>query len=397
MMRKCHLNTCPVGIATQDPKLRKKFNGKPEHVINYFFFVAEEVRKIMATLGFRKFHEMIGRTDCLDTLKAIKHWKANGLDFSKLLARPKVKKMIAFYNSEKQIHDIQRIADRKLIKDAKYALEKKKQVRINMKIKNNDRTFGTMLSGEIARRYGHQGLPEDTINVHLSGTAGQSFGAFLSCGIYLELQGDANDYVGKGLSGGRIVIYPNDKSPIKAEENIIVGNTVLYGAIAGECFFSGVAGERFAVRNSGAIAVVEGAGDHCCEYMTGGVVVVLGRTGRNFAAGMSGGVAYVFDIDGDFSSKCNLSMVALQSVKKEKNSNSYKGNGHFNDMTGFDEVRIKRLVERHLHYTNSNRAKEILTNWNRYLPNFVKIMPTDFQKALVEMKEKKPIHIKRVN
>ena len=397
MMRKCHLNTCPVGIATQDPKLRKKFNGKPEHVINYFFFVAEEVRKIMATLGFRKFHEMIGRTDCLDTLKAIKHWKANGLDFSKLLARPKVKKMIAFYNSEKQIHDIQRIADRKLIKDAKYALEKKKQVRINMKIKNTDRTFGTMLSGEIARRYGHQGLPEDTINVHLSGTAGQSFGAFLSCGIYLELQGDANDYVGKGLSGGRIVIYPHDKSPIKAEENIIVGNTVLYGAIAGECFFSGVAGERFAVRNSGAIAVVEGAGDHCCEYMTGGVVVVLGRTGRNFAAGMSGGVAYVFDIDGDFSSKCNLSMVALQSVKKEKNSNSYKGNGHFNDMTRFDEVRIKRLVERHLHYTNSNRAKEILTNWNRYLPNFVKIMPTDFQKALVEMKEKKPIHIKRVN
>jgi len=389
MMRKCHLNTCPVGVATQDPVLRKKFAGKPEHVINYFFFVAEEVRKIMANLGLRKFHEMIGNTDCLNTLKAIDHWKANGLDFSKLLTKPKVKQTISFYNSERQKHEIQKIADRKLIRYARHALEKKRPVSINMKIKNTDRSFGAMLSGEIARRYGHQGLPEDTISVHLTGTAGQSFGAFLSRGVSLELKGDTNDYVGKGLSGGRIVIYPHENSPLKAEENIIVGNTVLYGAIAGECFFSGVAGERFAVRNSGAIAVVEGAGDHCCEYMTGGVVVVLGKTGRNFAAGMSGGVAYVFDVDGDFSNKCNLSMVVLQSVKKEKNSRSYKRNGHFYDMTRFDEARIRGLVEQHLHYTNSNRARKILGNWNEYLPNFIKIMPTDFQKALIEMKAKK--------
>ena len=391
MMRKCHLNTCPVGVATQDPILRKKFSGKPEHVINYFFFVAEEVRSIMASFGFRKFHEMVGRTDCLDTLKAIEHWKANGLDFSKLLTRPKVKRVISFYNSEKQQHDIYKIADRKLIRYARKALERKKPVNINMKIKNTDRTFGGMLSGEIARRYGHRGLPEDTISIHLVGTAGQSFGAFLARGVSLELQGDTNDYVGKGLSGGRIVVYPHANSLIKAEENIIVGNTVLYGAIAGECFFSGVAGERFAVRNSGAIAVVEGSGDHCCEYMTGGVVVVLGKTGRNFAAGMSGGIAYVLDMDGDFSSKCNLSMVTLQHIKKEQNSRLYRRNGHFNDMTRFDEARIRDLVERHLHYTNSNLARRILDNWNKYLPSFIKVMPTDFRKALMATKHKKVI------
>ena len=260
-----------------------------------------------------------------------------------------------------------------------------------MKIKNTDRTFGGMLSGEIARRYGHRGLPEDTISIHLVGTAGQSFGAFLARGVSLELQGDTNDYVGKGLSGGRIVVYPHANSLIKAEENIIVGNTVLYGAIAGECFFSGVAGERFAVRNSGAIAVVEGSGDHCCEYMTGGVVVVLGKTGRNFAAGMSGSIAYVLDMDGDFSSKCNLSMVTLQHIKKEQNSRLYRRNGHFNDMTRFDEARIRDLVERHLHYTNSNLARRILDNWNKYLPSFIKVMPTDFRKALMATKHKKVI------
>ncbi len=295
MMRKCHLNTCPVGIATQDPVLRKRFTGLPEHVINYFFFVAEEVREIMASLGIRKVDEMIGRSDLIDMRRAVDHWKARGVDLSRLLYKPKVEPGVMIHNGERQNHGLDKALDHKLIEAAKPALEHGKPVRIEMTVRNVNRTVGAMLSGEVAKRYGHAGLKPDTIGIKFSGTAGQSFGAFLARGVSLELIGQANDYVGKGLSGGRIAVYPSPKSRLEATANIVVGNTVLYGAIQGECYFAGVAGERFAVRNSGAVAVVEGVGDHGCEYMTGGVVAVLGRTGRNFAAGMSGGVAYVLD------------------------------------------------------------------------------------------------------
>ena len=294
MMRKCHLNTCPVGVATQDPELRRKFTGQPEHIINYFFFVAEEVREYMAELGFRTFDEMIGQTDCLDKAKAIDHWKAQGLDFTKIFHKPDVPDSFAIFNCQRQDHPIHDILDRKFIERAKPALDDKTPVQISMPIHNTDRTAGAMLSGEVAKRYGHKGLPEDTISIALEGTAGQSFGAFLARGVSLDLVGEANDYVGKGLSGGRIVVRPPDESGIVPEESIIVGNTVLYGAIGGECYFRGVAGERFAVRNSGAIAVVEGTGDHGCEYMTGGIIVVIGETGRNFAAGMSGEASPMF-------------------------------------------------------------------------------------------------------
>ncbi|MEX2318634.1 MAG: glutamate synthase-related protein, partial [Bauldia sp.] len=297
MMRKCHLNTCPVGVATQDPILRKRFTGQPEHVINYFFFVAEEVRELMAAMGYRSFNEMIGQMQMLDQRRLIEHWKAKGLDFSKLFTKPVAPDGVGIYQCEPQDHKIHNILDRKLIAQAQAALDRGAPVRISAAIRNIDRSAGAMLSGEIAKRYGHTGLPDDTIHVSLTGTAGQSFGAFLAKGVTFEIEGDANDYVGKGLSGGRIVIRPPADAGIVPEESIIVGNTVLYGAIAGECYFRGVAGERFAVRNSGATAVIEGAGDHCCEYMTGGVVVVIGYTGRNFAAGMSGGIAYVLDED----------------------------------------------------------------------------------------------------
>ena len=289
MMRKCHLNTCPVGVATQDPVLRKRFVGQPEHVISFFFFVAEEVRELMAEMGFRTFAEMVGQMQMLDKRQVIEHWKAKGLDFSRLFFKPHAPAGVHIHNCEVQDHKIHTILDRRLIAEAKSALDGGAPVRIETSIKNTDRTAGAMLSGEIAKRYGHEGLPDGTIHVKLTGTAGQSFGAWLAHGVTFELEGDANDYVGKGLSGGRIIVRPTADASIVPEESIIVGNTVLYGAIEGECYFRGVAGERFAVRNSGAIAVIEGAGDHCCEYMTGGIVVVLGRTGRNFAAGMSGG------------------------------------------------------------------------------------------------------------
>ena len=318
MMRKCHLNTCPVGVATQDPVLRKRFKGQPEHVINYFFFVAEEVREIMAALGYRRFDEMIGQMQMLDRRKLVEHWKAKGLDFSKLFNKPEAKPGTNIFKCEPQDHKIHEILDRKLIAELQAALDRGAPVRLQTTIKNTDRAVGGMLSGEVAKRYGHAGLPDGTIHVRLTGTAGQSFGAWLARGVTFELEGDANDYVGKGLSGGRIVIRPPADSGIVPEESIIVGNTVLYGAIAGECYFRGVAGERFAVRNSGAIAVIEGAGDHCCEYMTGGVVVVLGNTGRNFAAGMSGGIAYVLDEDGTFKSRCNMAMVELEPVPEEE-------------------------------------------------------------------------------
>src|SRR5262249_31658975 len=342
MMRKCHLNTCPVGVATQDPVLRAKFQGKPEHVINYFFFVAEEVREYMAALGFRKFTEMIGQTDILDKDRAIQHWKAKGLDFSKMFHKPRMPKQVAIYNSEAQDHGLDKVLDRKLIELSRPALESKKPVKLELPIRNIDRSAGAMLSGEVAKRYGHIGLPEDTIWVTLSGTAGQSFGAWAARGVTLDLVGEGNDYVGKGLSGGKLIVRPNAISSIKPEESIIVGNTVLYGAITGECYFRGIAGERFAVRNSGAIAVVEGTGDHGCEYMTGGVVVVLGPTGRNFAAGMSGGIAFIYDPEGVFRDQCNLEMVDLVPVEDYK-----------------DIGLLSNLVNRHVLYTGSKQADEI--------------------------------------
>jgi glutamate synthase (NADPH) large chain len=397
MMRKCHLNTCPVGVATQDPVLRKRFTGQPEHVINYFFFVAEEVRELMAEMGYRTFNEMIGQMQMLDRANVLAHAKANGLDFSKLFTKPDVPVKVAIYNCERQDHKIHDIIDRKLIALAQPALDNHTPVRVSFPIKNVDRTVGAMLSGEIAKRYGHEGLPADTIVATFTGTAGQSFGAFLARGVTFELEGDANDYVGKGLSGGRIVVRPPAGSKIVPEESIIVGNTVLYGAIEGECYFRGVAGERFAVRNSGAIAVIEGAGDHCCEYMTGGVTVVLGPTGRNFAAGMSGGIAYVLDEDGTFASRCNTAMVELEPMPGEEDINSkifhhardLEAHGMvdiMSDMSRFDAHRLHHLIARHARFTDSAIAEKILRDWKTWYPKFRKVMPVEYRRALNEMK-----------
>ena len=390
MMRKCHLNTCPVGIATQDPELTKRFNGQPEHVINFFFFLAEEVREYMAQLGFRTFDEMIGRADMLDTRKGVEHWKAKGLDFSRVFYRPTMPAGTATRWVERQDHGIDKALDHTLIAAAQPALEHRTPVEISVKVRNLNRTFGAMLSGEVAKRYGHAGLPADTIRIKASGIAGQSFGAFLAHGITVELEGEANDYVGKGLSGGRIVIYPPASCPIVADENIIVGNTVLYGAINGEAYFSGVAGERFAVRNSGATAVVEGVGDHGCEYMTGGTVVVLGQSGRNFAAGMSGGVAYVLDTAGDFQQRCNLAMVDLEPVPAEvsiSDGNDLESHGMVDvrHLGQDDAVLLRRLIENHARYTGSARARQILENWDASLPKFVKVMPMEYRRALAEL------------
>ncbi|CAK0777676.1 glutamate synthase subunit GltB [Azospirillaceae bacterium] len=395
MMRKCHLNTCPVGVATQNPELRKRFSGQPEHVVNYFFFVAEEVRALMAKLGFRTFNEMVGRLDRLDMRKAVKHWKAKGLDFSRLLAMPETKPGVRIFNCEQQNHGLDKALDQLLIAQAQTALESGKPVKIAATVRNVNRTVGAMLSGEVARRYGHRGLPEDTISIKARGVGGQSFGAFLAHGVSIELEGTANDYVGKGLSGGRIAIYFPPEAKLEAMENILIGNTVLYGAITGECYFSGVGGERFAVRNSGAVAVVEGVGDHGCEYMTGGAVVVLGETGRNFAAGMSGGVAYILDERGDFALRCNKSMVDLEVVSEEASSPAW-ADGKKDGVTvaqimenplRHDAARLRVLIERHLHYTNSVRARRILAEWDAYLPKFVKIMPIDYRRALKELQE----------
>ncbi|OGT89342.1 MAG: glutamate synthase subunit alpha [Gammaproteobacteria bacterium RIFOXYA12_FULL_61_12] len=397
MMRKCHLNTCPVGVATQDPELRKRFTGKPEHVINYFFFVAEETRRLMAKLGFRTFAEMTGQSDRLDMRRAIDHWKAKGLDFSRVLHKPLSAEGVAVHNCEAQDHGLDKALDHELIRQAQPALERGEPVRIEIGIHNYNRTFGALLSGRVAERYGHAGLPEDSIYIKAKGTAGQSFGAWVAKGVTIELAGEGNDYVGKGLSGGRLVIYPPEGSATgKAEENIIVGNTVLYGAIAGECYFRGVAGERFCVRNSGATAVVEGVGDHGCEYMTGGIVVCMGATGRNFAAGMSGGIAYVLDEAGDFEQRCNLSMVELEPIEAEDRAleelehegGDLEAHGRIDvihDMTRFDATRLRRLIENHARYTNSPVAQRILENWAVYLPKFVKVMPVDYRRALHEM------------
>ena len=337
---------------------------------------------------------MIGRTDRLDTRPAIAHWKAKGLDFSRLFYRPKVAKGVATYNCEVQDHGLNKALDRVLIEHAKDAIEKKRPVKIEIPVRNVNRTVGAMLSGEIARRYGHAGLPDDTIHIKAFGTGGQSFGAFLARGVTFELEGDANDYVGKGLSGGRIVVYPSKKSRFTPEQNIVIGNTVLYGAIAGECYFRGVAGERFAVRNSGALAVVEGVGDHGCEYMTGGCVAVLGETGANFAAGMSGGVAYVLDEKGTFERRCNVAMVDLERLAPSGDAGpsddvrARPAAEIMQDMTGDDERRLRWLIERHKRYTASAVAARILDHWDRYLPKFVKVMPVDYRRALLEMRAK---------
>jgi glutamate synthase (NADPH/NADH) large chain len=385
MMRKCHLNTCPTGVATQDPELRKRFKGKPEDVVNFFTFIAQEVRGLMAELGFKTMQEMTGHSERLEKSDAIKHWKSQGLDFSKLLATPDAGPDVAIFNCEKQNHGLEKALDNKLIEQSKDAIENGTALIIESDIINVNRSVGAMLSGRIAERHGFAGLEEDTIHVKLTGTAGQSLGAWLSRGVTLELAGDSNDYVGKGLSGGKIIIYPNPESPIVPEDNIIVGNTVLYGAIAGQCYFRGIAGERFAVRNSGATVVVEGVGDHGCEYMTGGCVVVLGSTGRNFAAGMSGGVAYVLDEDGDFKKRCNMAQVELERIS---DSDASVSDEEMADMINHDAQRLRGLIEKHLEYTGSSRAQSILDNWDNMLPKFIKIMPTDYRCALLDMQAK---------
>jgi len=384
MMRKCHLNTCPVGVATQDPVLRKKFEGKPEHVVNYFFFVAEEARELMARLGVRKLDELIGRTELVDLRAGIEHWKAKGLDFTKVFAMPKMPAEVARYHRESQEHGLQKALDNRLIELAQPALERRDKVTIEMPIRNINRTVGTMLSWHVARRYGHEGLPDDTIHVRLAGSAGQSFGAFLAHGITLDLVGDTNDYCGKGLSGGRISVQPSPKFRGDPADNIITGNVVLYGAIAGEAYFRGVAGERFAVRNSGASAVVEGLGDHGCEYMTGGTVAVLGGTGRNFAAGMSGGIAYVLDLDGDFAKRCNRAMVDLEPLLSESEQQAKLAREFWHQRQS-DESLLRRLVESHARYTGSRRAAEILENWAQVRGKFVKVFPKEYRRALGEL------------
>ena len=396
MMRKCHLNTCPVGVATQDPVLRKKFSGKPEYVVNFFFYIAEEVREIMAQLGIRTFDELVGRVDLLDTKKGIDHWKAKGLDFKKIFAQP-----LHQLNPDKrqvttQDHNLEKALDQDLIAKSSVALERGERISFIHPVKNVNRTVGAMLSGRVVRKYGHAGLPDDTIHIQLNGTAGQSFGAFLAKGITFDLVGDGNDYVGKGLSGGRVIVRTPHEFKGNSIENIIVGNTVLYGAIAGEAYFNGVAGERFAVRNSGVLTVVEGTGDHGAEYMTGGTVVVLGNTGRNFAAGMSGGIAYVFDEDGLFAKRCNTTMATLEPVLSSAAQIATipqaQWHAPLNVKDGgdrlTDEEILKDLIEKHFRYTGSEQAKAILKDWDAALGQFIKVFPTEYKRALGELWEK---------
>ncbi|MFV0680278.1 glutamate synthase-related protein [Ottowia sp.] len=387
MMRKCHLNTCPVGVATQDPVLRQKFTGKPEHVVNYFFFVAEEVRQIMAQLGIRKFDDLIGRSDLLDMRKGIAHWKAKGLDFSRLLVQPAVPADVPRYHVDGQDHGLDKALDQRLIEKARPAIEKGEAVKFMETARNVNRSVGAMLSGAVTKVH-PDGLPDDTIRIQMEGTGGQSFGAFLCRGITMFLIGEANDYTGKGLSGGRVAVRPSLDFRGVAHQNIIVGNTVMYGATAGEAFFAGVAGERFAVRLSGASAVVEGTGDHGCEYMTGGTVVVLGRTGRNFAAGMSGGVAYVYDEDGQFAKRCNMAMVALEKVPpaSEQKAIGDVGTWHRGQT---DEEQLKKLLDEHLRWTGSRRARDLLDNWAATREKFIKVMPTEYKRALGEIHARK--------
>jgi glutamate synthase domain-containing protein 3 len=368
MMRKCHLNTCSVGIATQDPVLRAKFKGTPENVVNYFFFVAEQVRKYMAELGFKTVDEMVGRVDRLEADNAVTHWKAKGIDLSAILHSPVLPSRVARRKMQAQDHGLSEVLDHQLIAKAQPALENGTPVTGEFAIRNVDRTVGAMLGGEIARRYGSAGLPDETIHFRFAGSAGQSFGAFVPKGVTLELEGESNDYLGKGLSGGRIIAYPPKASSFLPEESILVGNVVLYGATTGEVFLSGVAGERFAVRNSGATAVVEGVGDHGCEYMTNGLVLVLGRTGRNFAAGMSGGIAYVYDDQGDFETRrCNKASVDLEALELAE-----------------DVDVVRELLTRHRDLTGSPRAAWILENWEEAQPRFIKVFPQEYKRVLGE-------------
>jgi glutamate synthase (ferredoxin) len=371
MMRVCHLDTCPVGIATQNPKLREKFNGKVEHVMNFFKFIAQEVRELMAQLGFRTMDEMIGRSDLLDMRQAIDHYKARGLDFSKILYRPDMGPGVAVRRVREQEHGIGQTLDvTTLIPACAAALERAEPVALRLPIRNVNRTVGTILGSELTRRHGGAGLADDTIKLHFTGSAGQSFGAFVPKGITLSLEGDSNDYVGKGLSGGKIIVYPPETATFIPEDNILIGNVALYGATSGRAFFRGRAGERFCVRNSGVHAVVEGTGDHCCEYMTGGAVVVLGATGRNFAAGMSGGVAFVLDQTGDFHRRCNQEMVDLEPLR---------------ELDDLDLVRD--LLIQHAGYTRSTVAARVLSDWDESVGKFVKVMPRDYRRVLQERKQ----------
>ena len=379
MLRKCHLNTCSVGIATQDPELRKQFAGEPEHVINYFFFVAEQMRRIMADLGLRTVNEMVGRVDKLDVRDAVDHWKAKELDFTQLFHKPDVPDDVATYHRQEQDHSLWKALDHELIERCRPAVENKTPVRLELPISNSNRTVGTMLSHKIAQRYGEEGLPDDTIRIDFRGSVGQSFAAFLVKGVTMNVEGDANDYLCKGLSGGTVVIKPPPNSTFVPEENILVGNVVLYGATGGKAFIRGVAGERFAVRNSGAEAVVEGVGDHGCEYMTRGRVVILGPTGRNFAAGMSGGEVFVLDEDGRFQDLCNTSMVDLEQVSDQP-----------------DVAALRRMVEEHLSYTGSVTAKRVLDDWDDTLPKFVKVMPIDYKRVLSERAQREKDHAMQV-
>ncbi len=395
MMRKCHLNTCPVGVATQDPVLRARFTGQPEHVVNYMFFVAEELRAIMAELGIRTVAEMVGRVDLLDTRRMERHWKARGIDLGRILHQVKLKEGASLRQIGVQDHGLEGALDNRLIADCRNAIDTKAPVQLAYEVRNVNRTVGAMLSGEIAKAHGHEGLPTDTVRINLTGVAGQSFGAWLAHGVTLDLVGDANDYVGKGLSGGRIIVRQPAEAPRDAQDNIIVGNTVMYGAIAGEAYFNGVAGERFAVRNSGAIAVVEGTGDHGCEYMTGGVVVVLGKTGRNFAAGMSGGIAYVYDPEGAFESLVNHAQVDLLPIAAGPDADEGIGRPSqrprsvndfgMGDMLRHDAERLRILVERHQLHTGSKLAGALLADWDAALTRFVKVMPRDYAAALTRL------------
>jgi glutamate synthase domain-containing protein 3 len=362
----CHLNTCPVGVATQDPQLRAKFNGDPQYVVNFMYFIAQEVRELMAQLGFRTVLEMVGRVDRLDVKKAIDHYKARGLDFSKVFHQPNVGADVGRHRQIDQNHELEQSLDKRVLLElCEPALTRREKVNATLPINNTDRVVGTITGSELTRRFGPEGLPEDTVKLHFKGSAGQSFGAFLPKGMTLTLQGDANDYVGKGLSGGKIIVYPPQGSTFVPEENIIIGNVAFYGATGGEAYIRGMAGERFGVRNSGVRAVVEAVGDHGCEYMTGGRVVVLGLTGRNFAAGMSGGVAYVLDVIGDFPKRCNVAMVGLEKLT---------------DPEEIQEVRA--MIQRHAEYTNSERARNILKLWEEMVPKFVKVMPKDYKRVI---------------
>jgi glutamate synthase (ferredoxin) len=365
-MRVCHLNTCPAGVATQDPQLRARFAGKPEHVVNFMRFIAEDLREIMAQLGFRTIEEMVGRTDRLEPRRAISHWKAKGLDFSKILYQPDVGSEVGRYCQMKQDHGIDRSLDMtKLLELCRPAIERGEKVSAELPIRNVNRVTGTITSGEITRKYGAKGLPDDTIRLKFTGSAGQSFGAFVTRGMTLSIEGDANDYFGKGLSGGKLIVYPPAGAGFRAEENMIIGNVAFYGASAGEAYIRGLAGERFAVRNSGVDVVVEGVGDNGCEYMTGGRVVVLGRAGRNFGAGMSGGVGYVLDESGDFARRVNTQMVGVEKLEDAR-----------------EIAAVRAMVERHLAHTGSTRAKELLADWDKAVPRFFKVMPKDYKRML---------------